>query len=353
MSDLNTLDLNLLRVFEALMRERSVSLAAGRLNLTQPAVSNALNRLRSAFDDQMFVRSRSGMEPTPLALALSNPIHEGLAAIRVGISKGSSFDPMKSHRRFAILATDVGELAFVARLMRLLSREAPGIDLQVTEASIDEYELLLDGGEADLAIGRFNVSNSFHSELIGTAPYAVVMCSAHARKIGVVQGSVIPYDTYIESAHAHLVPRGATENPIGRALGRDEARRRVALTLPHTSVLSTIIPGTQLVATVPQPVVPSLCRGGDLVWAMLPFQIDLSEVRIAWHKRNDRDKGHVWIRDKLRSTVIAALSSIAPPALLHDRARPRADRVASAPPSRYDGAVKSRRPPPSARARRK
>lgn len=312
MSDLNTLDLNLLRVFEALMRERSVSLAAGRLNLTQPAVSNALNRLRTAFDDQMFVRSRSGMEPTPLALALSDPIHEGLAAIRAGISKGSSFDPAKSHRRFAILATDVGELAYVAQFMRLLSREAPGIDLLVMEASLDEYELLLDGGEADLAIGRFNIANSFHCELVGTAAYAVVMCSGHARKIGVAQGSMIPYETYIGSAHAHLVPRGATENPIGRALGLDEARRRVALTLPHTSVLSTIIPGTKLVATVPQPVVASLCRGGDLVWATLPFQTELSNVHMAWHKRNDRDKGHVWIRDKFRSTVIAALSPIPP-----------------------------------------
>lgn len=313
MSDVNTLDLNLLRVFEALMRERSVSLAAGRLNLTQPAVSNALNRLRTAFDDQMFVRSRSGMEPTPLALALSDPIHEGLAAIRVGISQGRSFDAAQSHRRFTILATDVGELAYVAQLMRLLRREAPSIDLVVMEASIDEYELLLDGGEADLAIGRFNVSSSFQSELIGTAIYVVVMCANHARRIGVAEGSVIPYETYIESAHAHLVPRGATENPIGRALGPDAARRRVALSLPHTSVLSTIIPGTELVATVPQPVVPSLCRGGELVWAMLPFQTELSQVHMAWHKRNDRDKGHVWIRDNLRATVISALSSVAPP----------------------------------------
>jgi DNA-binding transcriptional LysR family regulator len=323
MSDVNTLDLNLLRVFEALMRERSVSLAAGRLNLTQPAVSNALNRLRTAFDDQMFVRSRSGMEPTPLALALSDPIHEGLAAIRVGISQGSSFDPAKSHRRFAILATDVGELAYVAPLMTSLSREAPGIDLLVMEGSIDEYELLLDGGEADLAIGRFNISNSFHCELVGTAHYVVVMCAGHARKIGVAQGSVIPYETYIDAAHAHLVPRGATENPIGRALGADAARRRVALTLPHTSVLSTIIPGTELVATVPQPIVPSLCRGGDLIWAVLPFQAELSHVHMAWHKRNDRDKGHVWIRDKFRSIVISALSSMPAPSPRPRRPRHR------------------------------
>lgn len=332
MGDLNTLDLNLLRVFEALMRERSVSLAAGRLNLTQPAVSNALNRLRTAFDDQMFVRSRSGMEPTPLALALSDPIHEGLAAIRVGISKGGSFEPAKSHRRFAIVATDVGELAYVAPFMRLLSREAPGIDLLVIEASIDEYELLLDGGDADLAIGRFNISSSFHCELVGTAAYAAVMCADHARKIGVADGSVIPYETYIESAHAHLVPRGATENPIGRALGADEARRRVALTLPHTSVLSTIIPGTKLVATVPQPVVPSLCRGGDLVWARLPFQSEISQVHMAWHKRNDRDKGHVWVRDKLRSTVISALASMPSPSAGPRRPRRR---PASKPPANW------------------
>lgn len=310
MNSLNTLDLNLLRVFEALIQERSVSLAAGRLNLTQPAVSNALNRLRTAFDDQMFVRGRNGMEPTPLALALSRPIHEGLAAIRSGISQGNAFDPAHSHRKFAILATDVGELAYIAQLMRSLGREAPHVDLHVIEASLDEYEFLLDAGEADLAVGRIRVSNSLQCEFVGAANYVAVLCAAHARKIGVAQGGVMAYETYIEAVHAHLAPRGATENPIDRALGPDAARRRVALTLPHTSVLSTILPGTELVATVPQPVVPSLCQGGNLTWARLPFESDISRVHIAWHRRNDRDKGHAWLREKLRGTVIAALSSM-------------------------------------------
>ncbi|MFO0986443.1 MAG: LysR family transcriptional regulator [Alphaproteobacteria bacterium] len=311
---MNALDLNLLRVFEALIQERSVSLAAGRLNLTQPAVSNALNRLRTAFDDQMFVRGRAGMEPTPLALALSKPVHEGLAAIRVGIAQGKSFDPARSQRKFSILATDVGELAYLAPLMKSLNREAPGVDLLVMEASLDEYELLLDDGEADLAIGRLRLSNSLQCELVGSAKYVVVMCANHARRIGVAQGSVMPYKIYLDSAHAHLAPRGATQNPIDQALGADAPKRRVALTLPHTSVLSTIIPGTELVATVPQPVVSSLCRGGNLIWAVLPFKTEISRVHIAWHRRNERDKGHVWLRERLRATVIRALSSMVLPA---------------------------------------
>ncbi len=300
MRDINLLDLNLLRVFETVMRERSVSLAADRLNITQSAVSNALNRLRAALDDPLFVRTRNGMEPTPLATSFATPVQDGLATIRAGVTQTLSFDPTVARRRFTIITTDVGEETYIAALLQILVREAPFIDLRVLEAPSEEYEKLLDSGEADFAVGRVEIAESFRREQIGTCLYVAVICAEHAARLGLRQGDVIPYEIFIGLPHVQVVPRGAgfKTNPVERALAG--ASRRVALTLPHTSVLSELIPGTMLVAAVPQPAAPPLCRG-DLLWLKLPFEHDISIQHMIWHKRQDADKGHGWMREKIRS----------------------------------------------------
>ena len=312
MRNLNMVDLNLLRVFEALMRERNVSLAARRLNLTQPAVSNALARLRAAFDDPLFVRTRTGMEPTEAATALYEPIRDGLEAIQAALSGNTRFDPATAHRRFTIITTDVGELVYVSRLLRILASEAPYIDLRVMEASSEEYERLLDSGQADLAVGRFHIRDSFRRERIDSCVYVALFCAGHGKRIGLTSGAVFPYEAFLAAAHVDILPRGATENPIAPALGADAASRRVALILPHTGVLSGILPGTDLVATLPKPAVSTLCRSGELSWAHLPFETELTQIYIGWHKRQDADQGHAWLREKFRGIRIdpgEALSS--------------------------------------------
>lgn len=310
MRNLNMVDLNLLRVFEAMMRERSVSHAAQRLNLTQPAVSNALARLRAAFDDPLFVRTRSGMEPTAVARTLYEPIEHGLTAIRTALSESVRFEPDISRRRFTIITTDVGELTYIAQLLRILAQEAPHIDVRVMEAASEEYERLLDSGQADLALGRFRIRDSFRCERIGSCIYVAVLCAAHANRLGIAPGATFPYEAFLHSPHVDVIPRGATENPIAPALGADAARRRIALTIPHTAVLSALIPGTELVATLPQPAVSTLCQSGRLSWAMLPFETETTQISIGWHKRHDGDKGHAWLREKLRSIPINRLGAL-------------------------------------------
>jgi len=309
MRNLTMVDLNLLRVFEAMMLERSVSQAAQRLNLTQPAVSNALARLRAAFDDRLFVRTRAGMEPTAVARTLYEPIEHGLAAIRSALSESVRFDPLTSRRRFTIITTDVGELTYVAELLRMSAQEAPHVDVRVMEAASQEYERLLDSGQADLALGRFRIRDTFRCERIGSCIYVAVLCAAHANHLGIPPGAVIPYETFLGSPHVDVIPRGATENPIAPALGADAARRRIALSIPHTAVLSVLIPGTELVATLPQPAVSALCQNGKLSWATLPFETEITQIFIGWHKRHDGDKGHAWLREKLRSIPVDRLGA--------------------------------------------
>lgn len=308
MHGLNNLDLNLLKVFDAIQQERSVSIAADRLNMAQPAVSNALNRLRQTLGDQLFVRTRNGMEPTPLAQMISNPVQQGLKGIETSIMQGLSFVPAESTRAFTILATDVGEETYIAALMKVLETEAPNIEISVFEAPLDEYETLLEYGYADFAIGRLEISERFSREHMASCRYSALICSKHAQKIGVTEGSTIPLDVYLAHRHINVLTRAtpAHRHPVDVTLKQMERPRKIALTLPHASVLSEILLGTSLIATVPDPAVAPIRARADLVRARLPFETETLQVLLIWHRRQEMDKGHTWIREQILKLPMAA-----------------------------------------------
>ncbi|SDN83925.1 DNA-binding transcriptional regulator, LysR family [Lutimaribacter pacificus] len=308
MNSLNNLDLNLLKVFDAIYRERSVSVAANRLNMTQPAASNALNRLRQALGDQLFVRTRNGMEPTLLAQSIAGPVQQGLKGIATSILQGMSFDPAESERTFTILCIDVGEETYVAALMKVLEETAPNIDIKVLEAPLDEYENLLEYGYADFAIGRLEISDRFMREHIASCGYSALLCADHAEKIGITEGSVIPHELYLSMRHVHVLPRATPvhRHPVDLALRQNDDQRRVALTLPHTSVLSEILPGTSLIATVPDPAVQPIRARARLVQARLPFETEMLHILLIWHRRQQLDKGHSWMRAQIRSLPMSS-----------------------------------------------
>lgn len=179
MLNANNFDLNLLRVFDALIRERSVSAAAERLCLSQPAVSNALSRLRKLLNDPLFVRTRKGMEPTPFALRMQEPVQDGLLRIRAGISQVLTFEPRESDRTFRLNMNDVGSASFLPLIMSRLMSEAPGIDIEVCEIGISAYEDMLDSGAADLAIGRVVLSDTFRSQFLMRTQYVAILRDGH------------------------------------------------------------------------------------------------------------------------------------------------------------------------------
>lgn len=297
----NLFDLNLLRVFDVVMRERNVSLAAARLCLTQPAVSNALSRLRIICEDPLFVRTRGGMEPTAVALALFAPIQEALSLVRSALLEGLTFDPATSDRSFTIITTDLGEVNIGGPLLANLTKNAPNVNLAIMEAAAEEYENLLDSGKVDMAIGYFSISETFRRELIGSCWYVAVICSKFAAKLNIREGEIFPLKDLRVSSHVDVVPRVAAESPVARAFATHAPSRRVALRVPHIWGLRSILPGTEFVASVPQPAVPALCKGGDLTWALLPFEQLKTELYLGWHKRHDNDRGHRWMREAVRS----------------------------------------------------
>ena len=297
MVNLRTFDLNLLRVFEAVSHDRSVSLAAEKLGLSQPAVSNALNRLRSQFGDPLFVRTPRGMEPTPKAEQLAAAVHQGLTTIRAGLSAGIDFDAATSERRFTLLMTEVGEVLFLPVVLSTLQRLAPKIDIRVMEFGLEGYEELLEAGRVDLAIGRIKLADTFCSELIHSAPFVVMLSRTNRYlRIDAEGRPFIGFEDFLRAPQVLVEPRGASGDPVKEALGPRAAERRIALSIPHVMALTTIMGDTDLIATVPQDCASNLAADGRLCAVPLPFESEGNYVYQWWHRRNTADPGHRWLR---------------------------------------------------------
>jgi len=293
----NTIDLNLLRVFEALLVEGSVSGAANRLALSQPAVSNALKRLRVVADDRLFVRTRRGMEPTAMAVLLRDSIQTGLATIRAGLVQSNAFDPASSRRNFVLLMNDLGASTILTHLLALIQATAPGVDVTIMDRDYEDYQAVLDSGEADLAVGRIALSSAFRSQLLFRSRYLAVFWRGHKR-LG--QKKRLTLQAYLAEPHIMLYPRGVSTNPIDILLDEMKAHRRIALRLPHAAALAHILPRSNLIATVPDRYAALLTLDPQLVSTPLPFDAPETRVHQWWHKRYDNDAGHRWLRDLSR-----------------------------------------------------
>jgi DNA-binding transcriptional LysR family regulator len=181
--NLRTLDLNLLLVFDALLRTRSTTLAAEELRLTQSAVSNALKRLRVAFSDPLFVKTPEGMLPTEFAQKLARPISEGLSSIRDAVETKSSFDPSTSDRTFHIYMSDIGQMVFMPKLIAELAKTAPKLKIVTVEVSHKDAQYAMATGGIDLAIGLFmNFSSGFHEQRLFREHYVAMVRRDHPRE---------------------------------------------------------------------------------------------------------------------------------------------------------------------------
>ncbi|WP_234818581.1 LysR family transcriptional regulator [Sinorhizobium fredii] len=150
--NLNAFDLNLLRVFDALIRERSVTRAGDQIGLSQPAVSSALRRLRALLDDQLFIRRGNDMIPTPRALELGSPVRDALGKIELALHKRRHFDPATIQRRFTLLGSDIFSVMAMSALSRCCAEEAPGISLHLVDNALGNAERLLQEDAVDIAL---------------------------------------------------------------------------------------------------------------------------------------------------------------------------------------------------------
>jgi DNA-binding transcriptional LysR family regulator len=285
---INELDLNLLRVFDAVHAERSVSRAAARLGLSQPTVSQSLTRLRLFCRDPLFVRVRGGVAPTARADRLAAAVRAALTALGAAVAEAERYDPAASTRTFRLYMSDIGEMLFLPRLLSELALRAPRVRLETFQ--LDETGILpaLESGRIDLALGYVPVLASVDKEVLLRERYVVLMRSRHpsARKA--------PTRAALRSLQYVLV---RSHPAIGRALTDLGLRDNVRLELPHFLALPRILAETDLAAMVPERVAAAFATMGDYAEWRLRTGLPAFAVSVHWYWRYAGDPGVRWLRD--------------------------------------------------------
>jgi DNA-binding transcriptional LysR family regulator len=294
-----SVNLNLLVALEALLDERSVTRAAKRVGVTQPAMSNTLAQLRALFDDPLFRRTSAGLEPTPRALEVAEPVRSGLRSLRSALA-APGFDPRRSTRTFVVAASDYVELVLWPPLLAVLAREAPGVTLEVRPWGRHEVPPLLARGEADLMIGYFDDVPARHaSQRLFREDYVCIVRKKHPRV-----SAKLTMAKYLELGHVLVSQVGGSVGSVDRALAAQGKSRRIAARVSHFLMVPTLVARTDLVAALSRRVAAAFAGPLKLQVLKPPVDLPTSIVGQAWHEQMENDPGHRWLRG-----VIARVAS--------------------------------------------
>lgn len=292
-------DLNLLPIFVALMEERNVTRAAERLGMTQPALSNALARLRVTLRDPLFVRERYGIQPTPVAIELAPLIADALARLDDAVLGQQEFDPATADRLFTIAPNGYVEYVLVPALVARLERDAPGIKLRLTPYGNDLAETGVVGGTTAMVLGRIvdPPDNLIVQHLMDECLDCVVRADHPVIAEGLTQ------DRFESLKHVNVVPPGRMRAGLFQALAERGLKREVALSVTNFFAVAEMIAVTDHVATLPR----LICRRleHDPRLRVLPAPVDLGTfpVEMAWHVRYRHDPAHRWLRETVARVV--------------------------------------------------
>jgi DNA-binding transcriptional LysR family regulator len=287
------LDLNLLRVFDAVLHERSVTAAAARLELTQPAVSNALGRLRALFGDPLFVRTARGMEATPFAREVAEPVRQALALLETALAHGPGFDPATATRAFRFYMSDLGQVEFLPPLVERMQRVAPGVRLEAVAVDVEDIADALGSGVLDAAVGFLpGLGAPVVRRALFRDPYLCLMRADHPIER-------LTKKRFLEASHALVTYRAGGHRVIEEALERAGVARRIALRVPHFTVVPMVLERTDLILTLPARVARVYERRGRFKSLPPPVPIPQAEVAVYWHERFAADPGNAWLRGQL------------------------------------------------------
>ena len=288
---MNTIDLRLLSVFDEIYKTRSVTAAAVALDLGQPAVSVALSKLRHHFDDPLFVRTSSGMEPTPFGEGLVRPVRGVLEALDLVLGHRNEFDPATSERTFRICMTDITQLVLVPRLWETLRITAPHIRIEIMTMSPD-IARRLESGEADLAIGFVPQLDAGFYQTVLFDQHFVCMVSAHHPRIR----EALTLEHFLSENHAVISSSGAAPQLLDREIALLGFKRKIALKIPNFIGAALVVEHTDLIITIPQRMGTVLEGRGELKTFPVPFETPHYAIKQHWHERYHNDPGTRWLR---------------------------------------------------------
>lgn len=295
-TDLRRVDFHLLIVFETLMHERSVTRAAEKLFLGQPAISAALSRLRTLFDDPLFIRAGRHMEPTARAEEIFKHLSPALDSISTALSTTSDFDPATSDAVFRIGMSDDVEFALLPALLRQLRLEAPGVVLIIRRTNYLLMSKLLNAG--DISVGV-----SYVADLPANAKCKPLRRSWPRVLRAADVSAALTLDEYCSRPHALVSFAGDLDGYVDNALEALGYQRRVVLAVPQFSALSTLLADTDIIATVPDYTTAGLTASGGLYADALPFTGPSFDLSMAWRGTQDNDPAERWLRSRIEAFI--------------------------------------------------
>jgi DNA-binding transcriptional LysR family regulator len=311
-----TLDLNLLRVFDEVMAERSLTRAAHHLALTQPAVSNALRRLREALGDELVRRAGQGIEPTPRALALWPHVREALRQLQAAIVP-NVFVPAEANSTFVLAMADATAAELMGDLARRLQHEAPGVSVRVVPLTTRDPRRLLTDGGADLALGYFpavltdltaraqtDEPINFEHQRLYAGEYVCVMRRGHP-----LAQAPLTLDSYCAARHLLVSFSGRPYGYVDEALASIGRQRRVVLTVNQFFTAGRVVVNSDLLTVLPLHFVPTTGMHEALVVRDLPLDVPPVHVEAIWHERHQHNPAHQWLRQLLLEVAQAAFAS--------------------------------------------
>ena len=297
--DLNTFDLNLIKAFDALMRTRSVTEAAKEMRIGQSGMSQALSRLRTAFGDDLFVRTPSGMQPTKRAEAIAVPFRHALQQCSLACQQDTVFEPSEEHFELTIGMSDYTEAILLQFLLRDLTVSAPNLLLKVVQIELVDVLRMLDEKKIDLVIGQFPKVQNWHNHTLLFSDRRQCLHAADGHRAD----RPLDLDGYLAKDHVIRSLGGRTRSVVDEALTRLGKSRRLKLVIPRFSALPMILPGSNLIATLPATLAAIYGRSNDLLVCDVPFDVPTIDVSMLWHATTFSDPAGAWLRSRIDHVV--------------------------------------------------
>ena len=292
--DLHGVDLNLLVAFDALIAERSVTRAGARVGRTQPAMSASLARLRTLFDDQLFVHGRDGLQPTPRAVELAEPLRRALEEIARTLSFAQDFNPTQSKLSLRIALQEHAAYRLMPKLLACLHEHAPATRLDICAYTArDDATSLLDSGKADVVVGvpPTTAPGRVFTQALFEERFVCVVRKGHPATRGGLNR-----DTFLSLEHLLVSPEGDRFGHMDTALAELGLRRSLAVTVTQMHLAPPLVAASDLVATLMQGVVELSGLGDRLETFEPPFPLEPCRYVMAWHRRNDTHPAQKWLR---------------------------------------------------------
>jgi DNA-binding transcriptional LysR family regulator len=302
-----TLDLNLLRVFDAVMAEGSLTRAAGALAMTQPAVSHALRRLRVAVGEELFVRVAHGVRPTPRAEVLWPQVRQALAQLRQVLAPGD-FDPKRDSVQLRLAMADATAAVLAPPLVAGIEAERLQVNLRMLPLTTRDPRRLIEGGDADLAVGYFpelittivaqGPDSHLHQARLYDTRYVCVMRKGHP-----LATKPLTLDDYTQANHLLVSFSGRPRGYVDQALAALGRQRRVLLAVNQFFAAGRVVARSDLLTVLPEGFVEATGYSHELVTRELPLALEPVHIDMIWHLRHDADAPHRWLREAVAAAA--------------------------------------------------